>query len=182
MKKYARIQDNIVIEYPLSEQTIRLRYPLVSFPTNFIPPEGYVEVHSSPQPDFDDILKTVVSSTPVENEGVWEESWLVVDKFKDYEKTIDGRIIRGVRLSNEEVIIVTKQEQEQAAIAKYIEEKAAEVRETRNKLLLESDWSVIIDSPLSEEDKELWMSYRTQLRNVPQQKGFPLDVVFPEKP
>lgn len=42
------------------------------------------------------------------------------------------------------------------------------IRETRNKLLLDSDFTQTPDSPLSVEDKALWASYRQELRDLPQ--------------
>lgn len=42
------------------------------------------------------------------------------------------------------------------------------VRLERDKLLSESDWSVMADSPLSTEKQEEWKTYRQSLRDIPQ--------------
>jgi len=52
----------------------------------------------------------------------------------------------------------------------------------RNTLLLESDWTQFNDSPLNEESKLAWKNYRQALRDLPEQTGFPNDVIWPVKP
>jgi len=37
----------------------------------------------------------------------------------------------------------------------------------RNWLLLSSDWTQLLDSPLSDEQKQQWAVYRQQLRDFP---------------
>lgn len=53
------------------------------------------------------------------------------------------------------------------------------VRTHRNKLLSECDWTQLADSPVS---KYEWAEYRQQLRDLPQQQGFPYSVVWPNEP
>jgi hypothetical protein len=52
----------------------------------------------------------------------------------------------------------------------------------RNKLLVMSDYTQLSDSPLTEDQKQAFVNYRQTLRDIPQQKSFPYDVSFPEKP
>lgn len=42
------------------------------------------------------------------------------------------------------------------------------IRNKRNALLAESDWTQMPDSPLSVEDKALWATYRQSLRDLPE--------------
>ena len=42
------------------------------------------------------------------------------------------------------------------------------LREERDKLLKDSDWTVFIDSPLSDEKKAEWATYRQTLRDLPE--------------
>ena len=63
-----------------------------------------------------------------------------------------------------------------------IERKWKEIKAKRNGLLKESDWAVLPDSPLSEEDIELVKQYRQALRDLPQTYSNPDEVVFPNKP
>ena len=46
-------------------------------------------------------------------------------------------------------------------------------RTTRNKLLADSDWTQMNDSPLSNEDKTAWAVYRSELRNLPDDAAWP---------
>lgn len=82
---------------------------------------------------------------------------------------------------------------------------ATEIREKRNKLLEESDQYMMLDrltlnfpteisltnivpvlkdffKTLSNIKNGSWAKYRQELRNLPNQKGFPYDVKFPDKP
>lgn len=54
-------------------------------------------------------------------------------------------------------------------------------RDLRNALLLESDWTQLIDSPLSEQKKEEWRIYRKKLRDITDNLDF-TKINFPEKP
>lgn len=56
--------------------------------------------------------------------------------------------------------------------------KAAEVRAERNVKIAACDWRMLTDSPGSAE----WKVYRQALRDVPQQAGFPDNVVWPVAP
>jgi hypothetical protein len=42
-----------------------------------------------------------------------------------------------------------------------------ELRRIRNRLLRESDWTQLMDSPLAEEKKQAWAVYRQLLRDLP---------------
>ena len=66
-------------------------------------------------------------------------------------------------------------------IAPYVEPAptAEQVRAERDRLLAESDWTQIADAPV---DQAAWAVYRQALRDLPQQAGFPHDVVWPIKP
>lgn len=57
-------------------------------------------------------------------------------------------------------------------------------RETRNELLAESDWTQFNDSPLTDEAKTSWATYRTALRNLPTNENWPdlEDADWPTKP
>lgn len=53
------------------------------------------------------------------------------------------------------------------------------MRETRNRLLAESDWTQLSDAPVGSLD---WQIYRQNLRDVPSQAGFPWQVEWPIEP
>jgi len=73
-------------------------------------------------------------------------------------------------------------EQRKADEASYnLEENKNQVRQQRNALLAASDWTQANDSPLANDKKIEWASYRTLLRDLPSNKSWP-DVTFPEEP
>lgn len=56
---------------------------------------------------------------------------------------------------------------------------AEQVRAQRNSLLSASDWTQVADAPV---DQTAWAAYRQALRDVPDQEGFPANVVWPVPP
>jgi hypothetical protein len=56
---------------------------------------------------------------------------------------------------------------------------SAKIRAERNRRLSESDWTQILDAPV---DRTVWANYREALRRLPEQEGFPHNVVWPTKP
>lgn len=75
--------------------------------------------------------------------------------------------------------VVVNQDLYDGQYAHIKELKAKEVVAERNELLQKSDWKVLPDLPKSFTD--VWAAYRQQLRDVPQQPGFPWEPL-PEPP
>jgi len=73
----------------------------------------------------------------------------------------------------------TAAENEAAYKAMKDTEQAKAVRTSRTQLLKDSDWTQIADSTA---DKAAWATYRTALRDVPAQAGFPWTVTWPDAP
>jgi len=67
------------------------------------------------------------------------------------------------------------------AIANDLANAKANKRAQRNQRLTETDWAILPDSPLADADKTIYQNYRTALRDVPAQDGFP-DNALPEGP
>lgn len=59
---------------------------------------------------------------------------------------------------------------------------AMEIRKKRDDLLYATDKYTILDYPITEEDRKIILQYRQKLRDIPQQKNFPYNVEFPDKP
>ena len=57
-----------------------------------------------------------------------------------------------------------------------------DVRLERNKLLSNTDHLIQSDYPISDEKKQEIKVYRQALRDIPQQDGFPENIVWPDKP
>ena len=59
---------------------------------------------------------------------------------------------------------------------------AAEMRRQRDGLIAACDWTQVTDSPLDATTKAAWATYRTALRDVPAQAGFPAAIDWPTAP
>jgi len=66
----------------------------------------------------------------------------------------------------------------EAQTAKNVEQ-AKSVRNTRDQLLKDSDWTQVADAPV---DKQVWATYRQALRDVTTQTGFPWTITWPDAP
>jgi hypothetical protein len=55
------------------------------------------------------------------------------------------------------------------------------IRYRRNEFLTECDWTQLSDSPLSEQKKEEWKTYRQSLRDITVQSD-PFNIIWPTKP
>lgn len=64
--------------------------------------------------------------------------------------------------------------------AELKQEKIKEIKAERDGLLAQSDWTQLPDVP--DTTKVKWANYRQKLRDVPTQKGFPDNIVWPIKP
>ena len=62
------------------------------------------------------------------------------------------------------------------------DQQAQNVRSQRDSLLSSTDWRVIRAIETQTEESQDWVQYREDLRNIPQQEGFPWNVVWPIKP
>ena len=90
--------------------------------------------------------------------GNWVENYVARDMFQD--TTEDG-------------VTTTKAEHE-AAYQAGLDAKTAEGhRTTRNTLLSDSDWTQMNDSPLTNEAKTAWATYRQELRDVTDLDAWP---------
>ena len=119
--------------------------------------------------DLDPVLKSPAATTTAYQTSVrdgveqnangdWVERYVARDMFQD--TTEDG-------------VTTTKAEHE-AAYQAGLDAKTAEGhRTTRNKLLTDSDWTQMNDSPLSNEDKTSWATYRQELRDMSDLASWP---------
>ena len=90
--------------------------------------------------------------------GDWVEKYVARDMFAD--TTEDG-------------VTTTKAEHE-AAYQAGLDATVAEANRTeRNKLLTDSDWTQMNDSPLTNEAKTSWATYRQELRDISDLDAWP---------
>ena len=146
---YLRIINGIV-NYPYSLQKLREDNPRTSFPSEM-------------------------------NESIMNE-WNIHEvrqtpKPNDYTKNISEEtpiLVEGVYYQNWIQINATQSE-----IDLRISDKWDDVREQRNILLQECDWTQLADIP--QETKDLWSVYRQQLRDITTQSN-PFSITWPVKP
>lgn len=63
---------------------------------------------------------------------------------------------------------------------RLIERQWAQVRAERDRLLAESDWTQLPDAPVP--DRTLWVTYRSELRQIPEMQTDPTNIVWPAPP
>ena len=109
-------------------------------------------------------------------------------KYLDYENVlfIDGTSISKDLLNRDYVEALEEIKNGKAELIQpdfdASAELLAEVRSLRNRLLAESDWSQMPDSPLSPEQKQKWAEYRQALRDIPQSYPDFKGINWPTKP
>jgi hypothetical protein len=148
--RYLRIKNNEII-YPYSINQLKIDEYNVSFPQN-------------------------ITNEVLENFDVYEV--LITPKPNDYTKNIEEglpQLLDGKYYQKWEISNATESEIEGRVIQKW-----AEIREHRNELLKECDWTVLPDSPVGDKLNE-WMEYRADLRNVTEQEN-PFNIIWPTQP
>ena len=146
---YLRIIDE-TINYPYSIPQLRAAFPNVSLPAQ-LTDEALIEWDMY-----------VVIPTPMPN---------------DYTKNItEGTpvLTDGVYYQN-----WIQTDASQSEIDYRLENQWFIIRETRNELLTECDWTQLADIP--SETKEAWTIYRQALRNITTQSS-PFSITWPVKP
>ena len=119
--------------------------------------------------DLDPVLKSPAATTTAyqtsvrdgvvqDANGNWVENYVARDMFAD--TTEDG-------------VTTTKAEHEAAYQATLDAATATANRATRDKLLADTDWTQMNDSPLSNEDKTAWATYRQELRDLSDLDAWP---------
>lgn len=101
---YALIDSDTIVEYPVYEGDIRLRFPNVSFAEPFYPPAGYVEIVDVHPPQID-YTQNLTENVPTLIDGVWTRQWIISDasaseiKERIESKWASIRAERNVRLT-----------------------------------------------------------------------------------
>ncbi len=146
---YLRIVNNQIV-YPYSLQNLREDNPRTSFPS---------EITEAVMNEYN-IFE--VRQTPKPN---------------DYTKNVEEQnpiLVEGIYYQN-----WVQTNASQTEIDERVDIKWEEIREIRNELLKECDWTQLSDIP--SETKSIWTTYRQQLRDVTTQSD-PFNIVWPVKP
>ena len=97
---------------------------------------------------------------------------------------IDNSVISSsyFEINEDEVVeYQTRRPKTEQEIQEETEQKWIEIREKRNRLLFECDWTLLSDSPLSEEKRLEWKTYRQELRDTTNYAS-PDAVIWPNEP
>lgn len=149
---YAKIESGTVMAYPYGPAELRRDFPNTSFPM--------------PMSDADlaayDVLP-VIPCDPPAHDPVAENCVRVDPTLQDGQWT--------------ETWLVSPASA--GEIAQRTDERASQIRAERNRLLADCDWTMLQDAPVNQEP---WATYRQQLRDIPNQAGFPVSVIWPTPP
>ena len=116
-------------------------------------------VLKSPAATVGDYQVSVRDGVVQDANGNWVENYVARDMFSD--------------TTDEDGVTTTKAEHE-AAYQAGLDAKVAEGhRTTRDKLLADSDWTQMNDSPLTNEAKTAWATYRQELRDISDLDAWP---------
>lgn len=101
----------------------------------------------------------------------------------------EGDMVRKVIIESRSEITNTEyieyqqvREKTQEEINNEVQSLWPGIRERRNQLLAESDWTQLYDSPLSVEKKTEWATYRQDLRDLSKDFPNPQSLVWPDPP
>jgi hypothetical protein len=146
---YLRIIDE-TITYPYSIPQLREAYPNVSLPA---------ELSDESLADWDMYVVTPTSMPNDYTKNITEGTPVLTDGvyYQNWIQTDASQSDIDYRLENQWFI----------------------VREIRNELLAECDWTQLSDIPT--ETKNIWSNYRQQLRDVTNQSN-PFNIEWPVKP
>jgi hypothetical protein len=120
--------------------------------------------------DLDPVLKSPAATTTAyqtsvrdgvvqDANGNWVENYVARDMFQD--------------TTDEDGVTTTKAEHEAAYQATLDAATATANRATRDKLLADTDWTQMNDSPLTNEAKTAWATYRQELRDLSDLDAWP---------
>ena len=142
----------------------KAQHPQTSFPkqitAEILDMYGYDPVLNGPEATTSGPYETSIRNGVEEINGQWFTKYIIGPVFTDTEEATAA--------------------EQQAAYEQRIDEKvAAAVRADRTRKLAECDWTQLPDAPV---DTTAWATYRTELRDITEQVGFPHDVTWPTEP
>ena len=101
-----------------------------------------------------------------------------------YDEIPDGYRVNGYHIVIEENQVVEYQDIIEITpyeIESSIENGWSDIREQRTEILSKTDWTQVLDSPFTEEEKESWRLYRQALRDITLQAD-PFNIIWPTPP
>lgn len=151
--------------------------------SNIKPEQVKIETHA------DGVTEIIFCENIIAKEQQQDEEISIIYTYDEYRMLVPNRknLLTSVAAEYEKWLKAAKE-------AEY-STLAAEIRAKRDKLLKESDAEMSLDrigldatsvtkfiASLKKIMSGAWTQYRQALRDLPDQPGFPYDVIFPEKP
>ena len=153
----------------ITDSQFRSEHPSTSFPkvltVEIIDSFGYDTILEGPQAQTTPPYQYSQRAGIEEVNGQWFTKYIAGPVFTDY--------------TDDEGVVHTASEQYEAYCFDKDAVQGKSVRDDRNKRLADCDWTQLPDAPV---DAAAWAAYRTALRAVPEQPGFPWDITWPEEP
>jgi len=149
---YVKIENGEIKKYPYTINELLSDYSNVSFPTTLT----------------DELLESFEVYSV-------QETLYEFDYTKNYQE-LSPQLSGSVYVQTWNITDASEEE-----INTRIDEKWGEVRETRNLLLQQSDWTQFQDSPIIGSKLTEWQTYRQQLREISSQPN-PFNLIWPTRP
>jgi len=144
---FVKVSNGVVEEYPYTLSHLKRDNPNTSFPSSMsdaiLANYSLERVVFTQEPDIDHRTQTRKQDTTP--------------------TLVDGRWTIGWSVHDKD----------QAQIELEYRDKAYLLREQRDYLLAKSDWTALSDSPLTEEKRAEWVTYRQALRDITAHADFP---------
>jgi|688.fasta_scaffold171144_2 hypothetical protein len=125
---------------------------------------------------------TTFPPTGPNDEFMKENSALGVTVWRPHNKSTEKLVSCEPVIEDNQVFTVEVADKTEEDLAADIAVESANVREKRDQLLKESDWTQVTDAPFTKAVKTSWSTYRQSLRDITTQEGFPFNVTFPDTP
>ena len=141
---------------------------------------GQVEQYPLSLTDIRVQMPNVSFATNVSNEELEQFGYFLVTPTNEPAFDYTKNVVRGA-VAGDSGLVESWQETaaSQDEVAERVANKSNEVRAERDAKLASSDWTQVADAAV---DKAAWATYRQALRDIPQQAGFPYNVIFPVTP
>lgn len=110
-----------------------------------------------------------------------DDVWLRRPPHAEHLEVPDGIELAYAYVDSDGVVQMDHAAASEAAVARS-NQQWADLRAKRDALLAACDWTQIADSPLSDEVKAAWRTYRQALRDLPENTQDPAVVSWPVAP
>jgi hypothetical protein len=157
---YAKIKDDAVVKFPYGVNELKIDNPYTNYNIDVDVFSMFQSTEQAKLHGFE-LVRVIEDTAPSYN-----------FKTQKIEKSSVPVLVDSSWKLICNIINLTAEEQEEVK-----SQKEEEVREIRNKLLKDSDWTQGKDIP--ESISAPWAEYRAKLRDIPVQEGYPWEVDWP---